>query len=180
MKRLGGMLGALLVAASGCSWIITEGPGANERPPVSCTTSKVGPGVDTVVAAVYGTAAVLYGAIYLMADDDNNDPEGTDFPVKTIAGVGALAATAIAVPFGMSASDGYARVRACKARKAAEWQPQPYPGQPYPGQPYPGQPYPGQPYPGQPYPGQPLYPQPVPQPYLPSPGAGPYAPTPPG
>ncbi len=172
MKRLGGMLGALLVCASGCSWIITEGPGANERPPVSCTTSKVGPGVDTVISAVYGTAAVLYGAIYLMADDESG-PEGTDFPVKTIAGVGALAATAIAVPFGMSASDGYARVRACKARKATEWQqqywqPQPYPyqqPQPYP-QPYPYQPYPGQPYPGpvQPAPGQQLYPQPMPQP----------------
>ncbi len=170
MKRLGGMLGALLAAASGCSWIITEGPGANERAPVSCTTSKVGPGVDTVVAAVYGTAAVLYGAIYLMADDDSN-AEGADFPVKTIAGVGALAATAVAVPFGMSASDGYSRVRACKARKAAEWQqqywqPQPYPYQhPYQ-QPYPYQPYPGQPYPGpvQPAPGQQLYPQPMPAP----------------
>ena len=139
----GGVIGrtvvlALAIGCLGCSRIITKGVPRGAGPEVTCSTSKTGPIVDEAIAVVYG-AVGLIGAIVFLAhagdigeQDEGNDTAPAWFFGAVFAGSGAV----IAIPFGLSARGGRARVRACWAHNA-RWRQErelraPSPVDPYP------------------------------------------------
>jgi hypothetical protein len=111
---------ALLLAASGCSWITVRSPPKGPVPPepeARCTASVAAPVVDTVL----GSAALGLGATGVVAGVEGlNQCAGTDTcwiqaPLATTyVTLGALL-VGVAVVEGFSAAHGYRATAACRA-----------------------------------------------------------------
>lgn len=175
----------LCFALSGCSFVLVSGPPANhaQLPAFDCTTSKVGPILDTIwtVLQTLNLAVALKDSDQEWHDMYTNDPT-MDPPIKR--------STAIPLYIGLAGLGaagmyyGFSRTGECREAKAelAGRTQQPNGGGMQPGTwPPPGQPgYP--PAGGQPgYPpagGQPGYPPAQPAPGRPSPGYPPAQPQP--
>jgi hypothetical protein len=169
MQRVGVLFTVLL---SGCSFVLVSGPPANhaELPSFECTTSRLGPGLDTVWTVLQTLNFVTTLARTSAEWDEaygGNPPFSRSTALPLYAVLGGLGAAGMYY--------GFSKTSECRSAKNAlngrMMQPggQPAPGTwPPPGQPAPGGawPPPGQPPQGQgqPYPTQPTNPA-QPQPY---------------
>jgi hypothetical protein len=106
----------LLVMLSGCSFVLVSGPPDNHQqlPAFDCTTSRLGPGLDTVWSILqvlnFATAAAS-------TDDDWNDNFGGDPPFSRSTAMpvyGVLAGLGIAGMY-----YGFSRTGECRSAKAA-------------------------------------------------------------
>ena len=106
--------GAVAAPAPESVWPSGAGPAAELAiPPAakSCTSSTAAPVVDTVVSVIGGLAA-LGGLVVVLADASSKGPyQGVALLLVGLpATVGGLA---LAIPYGLSASDGFEAAQAC-------------------------------------------------------------------
>jgi hypothetical protein len=117
MRTLGLMLllGALLGALPGCSWLFVEAPpvGHERLRYFDCTESRLAPIVDTTGAVVYGIQGALFLATGLPGAHGETDGFGAD-NVALFA-----ASAAVATAFGLSAGHGFGATSDCEAAKTA-------------------------------------------------------------
>ena len=162
---------ATTLSLTGCSFFLTRGPAATDRPVhPDCTESMTWPVVDGTLAALLVVSAVASAADDRMNVGDEEDPT----PALVVI---AAVTTAAAIV-------GYSRVSKCKAATRRFHEAYPFGTQPYPygGHPQQGQPpqgYPQQGYPQAPYPAEPYPAQPAPAPMPPAPPVPKAAPKPP-
>jgi hypothetical protein len=177
MQRVGVLFTVML---SGCSFVLVSGPPSNHQqlPSFECTTSRLGPGLDTVWTVLQTLNFVTTLSRTSQEWDDvygGNPPFSRSTALPLYAGLAALGAAGMYF--------GFSRTSECRSAKSAlnarvmqpGMQPgmggQPAPGTwPPPGQPAPqgAWPPPGQPAPqggAQPYPTQPQPNQAQPSPY---------------
>jgi hypothetical protein len=196
MRRLvAAFLSAQLLG--GCSFALVSGPPANHRelPVVDCTTSRVGPVLDTIWTAL---ETLNFALAVSKSEQEWNDSYNGDPPISH--GVAVPLYAALAALGGAGMYYGYTRTAACRSAKAelmirasggqqpgpGAWPPAPGPGTwPPPQQaPAPGPgtwPPPQAPAPAAPPPAAPAPPAPAPPAAAPAPPAAPapLAPAPP-
>jgi hypothetical protein len=109
------LLGALLGALPGCSWLFVEAPpvGHERLRYFDCTESRLAPIVDTTGAVVYGIQGALFLATGLPGAHGETDGFGAD-NVALFA-----ASAAVATAFGLSAGHGFGATSDCEAAKTA-------------------------------------------------------------
>ena len=105
------------VVASGCSFALVSGPPANHRqlPVVECTTSRVGPILDTVWTILQVSNIALAAS---SSEAEWDDTFGGDAPWSRNAGMGIYTGLAALGAAGMYF--GFTRTSACRGAKA-EW-----------------------------------------------------------
>lgn len=111
MRLIVAMVTAVALCASGCSFVLVDGPPASLPPQVfpACDESNTWPVIDTIIAASYVLAAVVAGV---------NDDRG-DFADSSDSRTGAIIGSSLfAAAFGASAWVGYGRTSECRARRA--------------------------------------------------------------
>lgn len=114
MQRMIALVLSLSLSGSGCSFVMTKGPGDVGNPPTvfaDCSESKAGPVVDIIVAGVLGVSA-LGGLGVLAGNDTSSSHEKLGTTATVAAVVGALG-------FGAGAFYGFTRVSQCKSSHAA-------------------------------------------------------------
>ena len=101
------LIGLISLGASGCGFLFVEGPppGHEQMAFIPCTDSKLLPALDVVWAGLNAVGIIFYAAA------DEQDLEG----VSRGAGIGVSAGQAVV--WGIAASQGYKKVRECRAAK---------------------------------------------------------------
>jgi hypothetical protein len=109
-------LAAWVLATSACSYTFTIGPHEHALggTPATCTTSRVPPVADTVLALASATAAVA--AVY--ACDHSSADEGDEACIRSM--LLAPPAVVTALIYGLSARRGYLDTSACAREHDAE------------------------------------------------------------